>query len=441
MVGFTAGDIARVTGGTPHGVDESAPVSGAVIDSRLAAPGVMFCALRGERTDGHNFIASALERGAVCALAERLPEGLDGGVIAVPDVPAAMARLARECRERFTRPLVGIVGSSGKTTTKEMCSSVLSERFNTLRTEGNLNNELGVPLTLFRLDAGTEAAVVELGISDFGEMTRLGAMARPDIAVYTLIGRSHLNYLHDLDGVLRAKAELLGEMRPDSLVIVNGDDLRLASLRPRQRKLSYGLGALCDVRAENISCSPDGVAFDIVRGSRRLAAFVPAYGRQLVYAALAAACVGFELGLTDAEILAGLAKYAPVGRRARVIRTDSLTIIDDCYNSNPDSCAMAIASASDMPGRLVCILGDMLNLGEESERMHREIGDAARSLGALLLTTGEAAKAMGGVHFDTRSELIASLREYLRRGDTVLLKASHALEFDKITEALEALEL
>lgn len=440
MTGFTVGEIARVTGAVLHGGGAETPVNGAVIDSRAAGPGIMFCALRGERQDGHDYIASALERGAACALAARVPDGAAGSVLVVSDVAAAMAALARECRARFTGPLVGIVGSSGKTTTKEICACVLSERFSTLRTEGNLNNELGVPLTLFRLDAGTEAAVVELGISDFGEMTRLGRMAKPDIAVYTLIGRSHLNALHDLDGVLRAKSELLEEMAPDALVIANGDDTYLNRLRPSQRLLRYGLSSGCDVRAENIRYS-GGVSFEAVRGERRINVTVPAFGRHLVYAALAAVCVGTELGLSDGEIAAGLLKYAPVGRRANIIQTNSLTIVDDCYNSNPDSCIMSIASASDFGGRLVCVLGDMLNLGPDSDKMHREVGDAARAHGALLLTSGEAAKAMGGIHFSTRGELTAALPEYLRPGDTVLVKASHAMEFENITEALKKLDI
>lgn len=436
MTGFTAADTARVTGGELRGGDGSAAVTGAVIDSRKAAPGIMFCALPGERVDGHDYIASALAKGAPCALAARVPEGVDGGVIVVPDVARAMALLARECRERFSGPVVGIVGSSGKTTTKEMCACVLAEEFNTLRTEGNLNNELGVPLTLFRLDAGTQAAVVELGISDFGEMTRLGKMARPDIAVYTLIGRSHLNALHDLDGVLRAKTELLDEMDRDALVVVNGDDVRLAALKPTQRKLSYGMGGRNDVRAENVEFD-GGVSFDIVRGERRIRARIPAFGRHLIYAALAAACVGMELGLSDDRIAAGLAAYAPVGRRTSVIRTGGITIVDDCYNSNPDSAKLAIDSASDLPGRLVCILGDMLNLGEGSEQMHREVGRHALERGALLLTTGEVSEAMGGIHFAAREELIGALPKYVRPGDTVLVKASHAMEFEKITEALK----
>ena len=436
MIDFTINDIVRISGGELHGAAEGGtPVAGAVIDSRAAGEGIMFCALKGERVDGHDYIASALAQGAACALASRAPAGVSGPVIVVPDVQRAMAVLARETRERFPGPVVGVVGSSGKTTTKEMCAAVLSEKYKTLRTEGNLNNELGVPLTLFRLDKSTEAAVVELGISDFGEMTRLGKMARPDIAVYTLIGRSHLNALHDLDGVLRAKTELLDEMRPDALIIVNGDDGRLAALRPRQRTLSYGLGERCEVRALDVKWE-GGVRFTVARGERRFEVKIPAFGRHLVYSALAAAVVGMELGLSDAEIASGLANYAPVGRRARVIEAGGVTVVDDCYNSNPDSCEMAVESAAGLGGRLVCVLGDMLNLGPDSDKMHKEVGDAARRHGALLLTCGESSRSMGGEHFESREALISAVKERVRPGDTVLIKASNAMRFDEVTEAL-----
>ena len=436
MIDFTINDIVRISGGELHGAAEGGtPVAGAVIDSRAAGEGIMFCALKGERVDGHDYIASALAQGAACALASRAPAGVSGPVIVVPDVQRAMAVLARETRERFPGPVVGVVGSSGKTTTKEMCAAVLSEKYKTLRTEGNLNNELGVPLTLFRLDKSTEAAVVELGISDFGEMTRLGKMARPDIAVYTLIGRSHLNALHDLDGVLRAKTELLDEMRPDALIIVNGDDGRLAALRPRQRTLSYGLGERCEVRALDVKWE-GGVRFTVARGERRFEVKIPAFGRHLVYSALAAAAVGMELGLSDAEIAAGLANYAPVGRRARVVEAGGVTVVDDCYNSNPDSCEMAVESAAGLGGRLVCVLGDMLNLGPDSDKMHKEVGDAARRHGALLLTCGESSRSMGGEHFESREALISAVKERVRPGDTVLIKASNAMRFDEVTEAL-----
>ncbi len=442
MRDMTIFSAARAAGGRVAGCGQDAPLSGGVIDSREAGPGLMFCALPGERADGHEYMRSALEKGAACCLATHVPEGVTGPVILVDDVRSAMAKIAGACRDRLDIPVVGITGSSGKTTAKEMCAAVLSQKYNTLKTEKNFNNELGVPLTLFRIGPEHGAAVVELGINHFGEMSRLGAMAKPDIAVYTLIGRSHLEALGDLDGVLRAKGELVEHMPPDGLLIVNGDDEKLAAWRPARRKLTFGLGEGCDVRGVGFAPrGAEGSALTVLAGERRIELFLPAYGRHLAYAALAAAAVGIELGLSDGQIAAGAADYAPVGRRARIIETPSLTVIDDCYNANPDSVKMAIASAGALGGRLVCILGDMLELGEQSEQMHREVGEAARAAGALLLTAGERSAAMGGEHFASKAELISALPRLLKRGDRVLVKASHSMAFEEISDALRALSL
>lgn len=442
MKDMTIFSAARAAGGRVAGCGQDAPLSGGVIDSRGAGPGLMFCALPGERADGHEYMRSALEKGAACCLATHVPEGVTGPVVLVDDVRSAMAKIAGACRDRLGIPVVGITGSSGKTTAKEMCAAVLSQKYNTLKTEKNFNNELGVPLTLFRIGPEHGAAVVELGINHFGEMSRLGAMAKPDIAVYTLIGRSHLEALGDLDGVLRAKGELVEHMPPDGLLIVNGDDEKLAAWRPARRKLTFGLGEGCDVRGVGFAPrGAEGSALTVLAGERRIELFLPAYGRHLAYAALAAAAVGIELGLSDGQIAAGAADYAPVGRRARIIETPSLTVIDDCYNANPDSVKMAIASAGALGGRLVCILGDMLELGEQSEQMHREVGEAARAAGALLLTAGERSAAMGGEHFASKAELISALPRLLKRGDRVLVKASHSMAFEEISDALRALSL
>ena len=442
MKDMTIFSAARAAGGRVAGCGQDAPLSGGVIDSRGAGPGLMFCALPGERADGHEYMRSALEKGAACCLATHVPEGVTGPVVLVDDVRSAMAKIAGACRDRLGIPVVGITGSSGKTTAKEMCAAVLSQKYNTLKTEKNFNNELGVPLTLFRIGPEHGAAVVELGINHFGEMSRLGAMAKPDIAVYTLIGRSHLEALSDLDGVLRAKGELVEHMPPDGLLIVNGDDEKLAAWRPARRKLTFGLGEGCDVRGVGFAPrGAEGSALTVLAGERRIELFLPAYGRHLAYAALAAAAVGIELGLSDGQIAAGAADYAPVGRRARIIETPSLTVIDDCYNANPDSVKMAIASAGALGGRLVCILGDMLELGEQSEQMHREVGEAARAAGALLLTAGERSAAMGGEHFASKAELISALPRLLKRGDRVLVKASHSMAFEEISDALRALSL
>ena len=442
MRDMTIFSAARAAGGRVAGCGQDAPLSGGVIDSREAGPGLMFCAVPGERADGHEYMRSALEKGAACCLATHVPEGVTGPVILVDDVRSAMAKIAGACRDRLGIPVVGITGSSGKTTAKEMCAAVLSQKYNTLKTEKNFNNELGVPLTLFRIGPEHGAAVVELGINHFGEMSRLGAMAKPDIAVYTLIGRSHLEALGDLDGVLRAKGELVEHMPPDGMLIVNGDDEKLAAWRPARRKLTFGLGEGCDVRGVGFAPrGAEGSALTVLAGERRIEIFLPAYGRHLAYAALAAAAVGIELGLSDGQIAAGAADYAPVGRRARIIETPSLTVIDDCYNANPDSVEMAIASAGALRGRLVCILGDMLELGEQSEQMHREVGEAARAAGALLLTAGERSAAMGGEHFASKAELISALPRLLKRGDRVLVKASHSMAFEEISDALRALSL
>lgn len=442
MKDMTIFSAARAAGGRVAGCGQDAPLSGGVIDSREAGPGLMFCALPGERADGHEYMRSALEKGAACCLATHVPEGVTGPVVLVDDVRSAMAKIAGACRDRLGIPVVGITGSSGKTTAKEMCAAVLSQKYNTLKTEKNFNNELGVPLTLFRIGPEHGAAVVELGINHFGEMSRLGAMAKPDIAVYTLIGRSHLEALGDLDGVLRAKGELVEHMPPDGMLIVNGDDEKLAAWRPARRKLTFGLGEGCDVRGVGFAPrGAEGSALTVLAGERRIELFLPAYGRHLAYAALAAAAVGIELGLSDGQIAAGAADYAPVGRRARIIETPSLTVIDDCYNANPDSVKMAIASAGALGGRLVCILGDMLELGEQSEQMHREVGEAARAAGALLLTAGERSAAMGGEHFASKAELISALPRLLKRGDRVLVKASHSMAFEEISDALRALSL
>ena len=442
MKDMTVFSAAEAAGGRLVNCPLDLPLAGGVIDSREAGPGLMFCALPGERADGHEYMRSALEKGAACCLATHVPEGVTGPVVLVDDVRSAMAKIAGACRDRLGIPVVGITGSSGKTTAKEMCAAVLSQKYNTLKTEKNFNNELGVPLTLFRIGPEHGAAVVELGINHFGEMRRLGAMARPDIAVYTLIGRSHLEALGDLDGVLRAKGELVEHMPPDGMLIVNGDDEKLAAWRPARRKLTFGLGEGCDVRGVGFAPrGAEGSALTVLAGERRIELFLPAYGRHLAYAALAAAAVGIELGLSDGQIAAGAADYAPVGRRARIIETPSLTVIDDCYNANPDSVKMAIASAGALGGRLVCILGDMLELGELSEQMHREVGEAARAAGALLLTAGERSAAMGGEHFASKAELISALPRLLKRGDRVLVKASHSMAFEEISDALRALSL
>jgi UDP-N-acetylmuramoyl-tripeptide--D-alanyl-D-alanine ligase len=297
MIGLTVNDIAAITGGRLHGGNGDTPVTAVVIDSRAAAPGALFAALPGERADGHDYISRALDAGAACCLALRVSEGETRCVITVADVAAALCGLASHYRRMFDIPVVGVTGSVGKTTAKEMIACVLSQKFCTLKTEKNFNNELGVPLTLFRLGREHEAAVIEMGISHFGEMKRLAAMAQPTMAVYTVIGRAHLEFLGDRAGVLRAKGEMLETMSADGVVFVNGDDDLLSEMSCRQRKITFGMNAGCDIRATGISPrGSSGMSCDIVIGDRRIPVVIPSYARHMVYAALAAAAVGVQLG-------------------------------------------------------------------------------------------------------------------------------------------------
>ncbi len=447
MDGMTVRKAALVCGGKLCGEgDFDRSLGCMVIDSRAVRPGDLFCAYRGEHADGHDYIAAAFDKGAACCLAERVPAGETRPILLVGSVQKALEQIAAAYRETLSLPVIGVTGSVGKTTTKEMIAAVLSQRFRVLKTEGNLNNQIGVPMTLSRLTREHEAAVVEMGISGFGEMRELARMARPTAAVYTVIGSAHLEFLHDRDGVLRAKTEMLGEMDESAPVIVNGDDDKLRALVCRQKKTLYGLGADCGLRAEKVRLLPDGgTACEIAAGERRFEVKIPAFGRHMVYAALAGAAVGMAFGLTDAEIAAGIAAYETVGRRAAVCDTGSLTVIDDCYNSNPDSARSVLDSLLQLPGRPVCIFGDMLELGERAPALHAALGRYAKEKGVRLLCCGplaeETARAGDGIYYVNQEALIADLPRQLRRGDAVLVKASRGMRFEAIAEAVKQLKL
>ncbi len=419
-------------------------------DSRQLSEGCLFAAIPGERVDGHSFIPAAFAGGALAVLAEKLPEACAGPVILVPSTENALKKLAAFYRAQLPVTVLGVTGSVGKTTAKEMCASVLSQRFCTLKTEKNFNNELGVPLTLFRLREEHELAVVEMGVSDFGEMRRLTEMAQPDMALYTAIGHAHLENFGDLEGVLRGKGEMLEGMVGEGPVFACGDDALLAAWDVgKKKKVLFGTGENCDVRAENVrSLGLDGTACEVVSGGRRIPVEIPAFGMHMIYAALGAAAVGLHMGLTDEEIAAGIAAYAPVGSRSRTVDTGYCTVIDDCYNANPTSVAAALASLGQLGGRRVCILGDMLELGAQSETLHRAVGALAAKTGIeAVYACGQRAKAVfeGAADapetrwFPDKESLIAALPELIRKGDTVLVKASHSMQFEKIVAALEAL--
>ena len=449
MDGMSIERAALACGGELCGVnDPKRELGRVIIDSRAVQPGDLFAAFKGEKADGHDYIAAAIEKGAACCLAERLPEGVSGPVLRVRNAQTALEQIAEAYRETLSIPVVGITGSVGKTSAKEMIATVLSKRFRVLKTEGNLNNQLGVPMTLSRITKEHEAAVVEMGISGFGEMRVLSRIAKPTLGVFTVIGHAHLEYLHDLNGVLRAKTEMLENMAEDAPIVVNGDDALLRAFPCRQKKLTFGLEDGNALRAVDIAQTASGARCRIVGLGHEIAAEIPAFGKHMVYAALEGAAVGILLGMEDAEIAAGIRCFEIVGRRAAVCKTGCLTLVDDSYNANPDSVKCGVDSLLTLPGRHVCILGDMLELGEDSAQMHFDVGRYAAEQGAdLVLSSGEYAAALiegageKGQSFASVEALIAALPTLLQKGDAVLVKASRGARFERVSEAIKELKL
>ncbi len=455
---LTVDKIAEVVGGKyigPRGLRNDR-IESVSIDSREAEPGGLFVCVKGARADGHSFALRAVEeRGAKLCLAEEELTAVP--YIRVSSTRKALRDLAAYYRTLFHIPIVGIVGSVGKTTAKELVARVLSRRFLTLKTPENLNNELGVPLTVLSLREEHEAAVIEMGISDFGEMRRLAAIVRPDICVFTSVGYCHLEKLGDLQGVLKAKSEVFEFMESDSVCVLNGDDEMLRDLDTGTRRVLYGAGPWNDVRAENVeNLGFDGVSCDICFDKERIFALIPAFGSHIVYGALAAAAVGRILGDSPEEILRGIADYRPVGGRANVTDTGFITLIDDCYNANPNSMAASIRSLSSIRalsgnhGKRIAILGDMKELGADSAHLHYLIGKLTAECGIdYLVCCGEEAKniydaylAAGGKkarYYLRREDFAPDIPEVVEKGDVVLVKASRSMGFEELVGPLKAL--
>ncbi|MCL2569330.1 MAG: UDP-N-acetylmuramoyl-tripeptide--D-alanyl-D-alanine ligase [Oscillospiraceae bacterium] len=450
---------AEVMGGKLIGGGGDTLIRQVVMDSRFDVTGALFVAIPGTRVDGHDFVQDVFRRGAVCCLVEREIDAPDGPCILVNSTQMAIKALAAYYRSLFDIPVIGITGSVGKTSTKEMMAAVLSAKFRVHKTAGNLNNELGVPMTLLALREEHEAAVIEMGISDFGEMTRLTEMVRPTVAIITIIGYAHLDNLSNRAGVYKAKTEILHGLQENGLALFNGDDdmLRpcvITDIAPEQttaKKLLYGLAPGNDYRATDIvPAGESGTACIFHLGGRAMDVTIPAFGLPFVYAALASAAVGDRLDMTEAQIKQGIAVFHTVEGRANVLRTDSLTIIDDCYNANPSSVRASLTSLASLAGRRVAILGDMGELGPDAETLHREIGetvgqsgiDCLIAVGPLSRHTYEGAVSVNphGLivwHFDEKAEALTTLPSLLYAGDQVLVKASRFMRFEEIVAELK----
>ena len=449
MKEFTLGEIAKACGGKYIGdrARRLETISSVVIDSRKVTDGSLFVAIKGERTDGHNYIIKAYDSGAICAISEQ-PVDYDEPYILVESSAQAIKDIAEAYRAKFPNiEVVGITGSVGKTSTKEMISAVLAKKYVVHKTQGNFNNELGVPLTLLSMPEDTEAAVVEMGINHFGEMTRLSKMVRPTVCVLTNIGCCHLENLIDRDGVLKAKTEMFKYKTEDAEIIVNGDDDKLAAIENATYR--FGLDSGNDFYAEEIDNNGENnITFTLCHDGEKYGSMIPALGTYMVTNALAAAAVGTALNMNIPEIIEGFRDYEPVGGRSRLVETELVRVIDDCYNANPNSVKAALDTLKTMNcKRRIAVLGDMKELGDNEKELHREVGQYAAKSGIdVLVTVGELAKNLADgaeeiekYSYDTVDALLDELDEILHKDDVVLVKASHSMHFEEIVKYLEQL--
>ena len=447
MTPCTAREICAAVGGTLL-QDSGAPVTGVTTDSRAVQPGQLFIPLVGERFDGHAYIAKALDGGAAGCLTAAAPETLLPGklYIQVADTRLALKALASWYRDKFDLPVVQVTGSAGKTTTKEMIASVLSQRYNTLRTEGNFNNDIGAPLTLLRLMPEHQAAVIETGMNHFGEIRYLGEMVRPDIAVITNVGDAHIENLGNTrQGILRAKCDIFENLTPEGIAVLNGDDELLNTVTLPQTILRCGVGDGCGVRVTDIDDRGlEGVACTVTIEGEHYRLTTSAPGRYMIYPMAMAAAIGRRLGLTGEEIAAGVAAYTTVGSRMHLIRLPGeRLVIDDCYNANPQSMAEGLRMLAASPAQhRVAVLGDMGELGQLTAQAHRDMGALTRRLGLTAVAVGEKMHALTETDpqaqwFATVEEAMPAIRQLFTPGTAVLVKASHAMHFESIVKELE----
>ena len=449
-----------------------APLSGVWVDSRLVQPGGVFVALRGEHQDGHAFVSDAFSRGARVALVSFWPvtelayRQVEGRAIPspppaeqqgwplcirVPDTLLALQELAAFWRARFNVRIVGITGSVGKTTTKELTWSVLRRRFRTLRSEGNYNNEIGLPLTLLALEREHERVVLEMGMYQIGEIARLAEIARPSVGVVTNVGPSHLERLGSLERIAQAKAELVEALPPEGVAILNSDDplVRPMAKRTPARVFFYGLSPEADLWADAIqSFGLEGIRFRFHYRGEVIHVKVPLLGRHSVHTALRAAAVGLVEALTWEEIVSGLQDVSAQLRLVAVPGPNGSRILDDTYNASPASNLAALNLLEELEGRRIAVLGDMLELGEFEMEGHCKVGRRAADVVAKLLTVGPRARVIGeealrsGMQaqdvqsVSNNEEAIQVLLEWVQPGDVILVKGSRGMRMEQIVMAL-----
>lgn len=452
MENITLEQILNCCGGQYFGKKEDLKkeVTGIVTDSRKVLPGNLFVPLKGEKTDGHNYIPHVLAAGALASLSEMELAGNPGNYILVESALETMQKIAAFYRNHLGLKVVGVTGSVGKTSTKEMIASVLKERYKVHKTAGNFNNHIGLPLTIFGLKKEHEVGVLEMGISDFGEMHTLASMANPDICVITNIGLCHLENLKTRDGILKAKTECFYHMRENGIVILNGLDDKLNTIKEVNgaAPVFYGREGDCAYAADVTDLGLLGIRIKLHLNREVGEVTIPIPGEHNIYNALAAACVGHALGMKLEEICRGIESVETIGGRNNLIHVKGLTIIDDCYNANPVSMEDSIDVLSKAGGRKIAVLGDMGELGKEEKELHAQVGAYLSKKNIdYLFCTGELSREIARearknpmctvAHFTSKEELIPALLQEVKEGDTILVKASHFMEYPEIVLALK----
>ncbi len=450
MQRLTINEIAKSCGGKVFGPpslgDQS--VTDIKIDSRQVQPGELFVAVKGENTDGHFYIDKALDNGAVCVVCEK-PLG-DKPHILVESTFAALKDIAEYYRGLFDIKVIAITGSVGKTTAKEMVASVLSQKYSVLKTEGNFNNEFGLPQTIFKIEKHHDIAVLELGMSEAGEMKRLSKVAKPDVVLMINIGESHIGNLGSRENIFRAKCEIFEYMSDDAVVVLNGDDDKL-SMIDTKGAIFFGRNKSNDVKLKEIlSEDMNGTRLTADCFGQQIELFIPKPGEYMIYPALAAAAMGARFGLTPQQISAGVESYLPVSQRMDIVETDSITIIDDVYNASRQSILAGAQTMKFAKGRSVAIVGDVLELGEYAEDIHFKIGEGLAKLGIdVIICVGKDSKhawegasgiSKASVHYyASKQDLLSKMPELIKKGDTVFVKASRGMHFEEIVDKLKKL--
>ncbi len=443
MKAFTLQEAAAALG-LPQ-MQAQATLADVFTDTRKIQPGSLFVCLRGERFDGHTFAPQAAQLGAAALLVDH-PVDADVPQLVVTDTGKALLQLAGWYRRRFQLPVVGLTGSVGKTTTKEFIALVLGAKYNTLKTQGNLNNEIGVPQMLFRLEDSHTAAVIEMGMNHFGEISRLTRAVAPTVGLITNIGVSHIENLGSRAGILQAKLEILEGMAPDAPLIVNIDNDMLRTVKLGERPLlTFAIDdQSADFTATDIAEQGSTTAFTVHHSTFTQSVTIPTVGIHNVYNALAAMAVGYATGVNPAAAAAALANYVPAGMRQNLVQVGGVQVIEDCYNASPDSMRAALQTLGKLPvHRRYAVLGAMLELGDYAKEAHTQVGkmaaengiDGVLAYGADAAYIVEAAKQAGLENarlFDTKEALAQALAQQVQPGDGVLFKGSRGMHLEDV---------